>query len=79
MTRSAARCASVNKTICSSQAAIESYAARHALGLPVSASAFTAAQTTCGNQVSATYPYLAFATRLGMPSLAITARACHPA
>lgn len=74
----AARCASVNRTICPSQAAIEAYAARHALGLPVSASAFTATQAACGNQVSATFSYLAFTTRLGLPSLAITARACHP-
>ena len=74
----AARCASINSSLCGSVTAIQNYAAQQALGLSPPASTFTVTTPNCGNQVSATYT-LEFITKyLGMPSLAINAVACFP-
>ena len=51
----ASRCAVVRKTTCDNAADTEAYAASAAVGLPVTSSAFTATNTTCGWQVSASY------------------------
>ncbi len=51
----ASRCAVVLKTTCDNAADTEAYAASAAVGLPVSASAFTATNASCGWQVAATY------------------------
>lgn len=74
----AARCASVNPAVCGTPSAVQAYAAEHAFGVPVPASAFTLSQASCGNQVSANYSFLNFATRWGLPAIVINARACYP-
>ena len=73
----AARCASVNTTLCGSTSATQSYAAQNSFGLNPSPSSFTVSTPACGTQVSANYTF-AFANYFPTPSLALTARACFP-
>jgi hypothetical protein len=51
----AARCASVNPTLCGTTGQIQTYAANQA-GAGLEASIFSVAKAGCGNQVSASYP-----------------------
>jgi Flp pilus assembly protein TadG len=77
----AARCATVNVAQCGSTSAIQSYAAAAAYGLSVPPATFTYASTTCGNEVTADYPYRFLTGRLvfaSQSSVAITARSCFP-
>lgn len=73
----AARCASVNKTLCGTTAAIKSYAAAQSYGLSPPSSSFTVTTPSCGNMVQANYspPFL---TGYVMPALSLTASACFP-
>ena len=77
-TQMAARCASINSSICGSANDIQTYAAQQAYGLPVSASVFTASTPTCGKQVSASYTYRFISSYFGAPSLTLTAQSCFP-
>ena len=74
----AARCASINTTICGNATDTQTYAAQQAYGLPVSSSVFTASNSSCGNQVSANYTYQFISSYFGTPSLTLTARSCFP-
>jgi Flp pilus assembly protein TadG len=76
----AARCATINTTLCPSgnPSAITSYAAQQALGLSVPASTFTYTTPACGNQVSAAYTFT-FPNILNLGSVTLTAQACFPA
>jgi hypothetical protein len=79
----AARCATVNKTVCASASEIQSVAAREAYGLGLGPETFSFSATTCGNEVSANYSYrfaagrIAFAGSNG-PAVGLTARSCFP-
>ncbi len=73
---SAARCASINRTLCGTDAAIQSYAANNAFGLTVSPSVFTPSKPSCGNQVSASY--VLPLNLYGLRSPTLTAQACFP-
>ena len=73
----AARCAVVLKaTTCDNAADTEAYAANVTVGLPVSASAFTAMSASCGWQVSATYSVPTFVPAL--PNISVNVNACYP-
>lgn len=74
----AARCASVNSTLCGSPSAIQTYAAQQSFGLNPSPSNFTVTTPACGNQVSAnfTFPFAAYFP--ATPPLALSAQACFP-
>ena len=74
----AARCASIDTTTCSNSTQIASYAANHALGLSVPTSAFTVSTPSCGNQISASYPYTFYTLVAGAPTVTLRARACFP-
>jgi Flp pilus assembly protein TadG len=76
----AARCASVNGTLCPTDNpdAITNYATQQALGLGLPASTFGFSTPACGNQVSATYLFV-FPGILGLNPLTLTAQACYPA
>ena len=81
----AARCGAVNVTLCATAAQIEAYAVTQAFGLPISASAFTAASAACGMQVTASFPFTLVIpwVTTGTPSgsfniLTLTATACYP-
>jgi Flp pilus assembly protein TadG len=76
-TEMAARCASVNPTLCPGSSEITSYAARQAFGLSLPAQTFTYTTTTCGSQVSASYTFQ-FPQVLNLSPLNLTAQACFP-
>jgi Flp pilus assembly protein TadG len=73
----AARCATVNSTLCPSSSAITSYAAQQAFGLTLPAETFTFSASACGNEVSATYAFT-FPQILNLSPVTLTARACFP-
>jgi hypothetical protein len=72
----AARCASINPTVCGTTADIQSYAAKNSFGLAVRASVFTPSKPSCGNQVTASY--VIGLSLYGIPSPTLTAQACFP-
>jgi Flp pilus assembly protein TadG len=72
----AARCASVNPSLCGNASQIKAYAAGRA-GAGFDSSIFSVAQTSCGNQVSATYP-LSLTPPFASYSLNLRAQACYP-
>jgi hypothetical protein len=74
----AARCATVNKTICGSNSAIQSYAAQQAYGLSPSPSTFTVSTAACGTMVTANYTFNLISNYFGMSALALGAQACFP-
>lgn len=75
----AARCASVNSTLCpnGNPSAITNYALQQAFGLSLPASTFTYSTPTCGNQVNATYSFV-FPNILKLNPLTLQAQACFP-
>ena len=73
----AARCATVNPTLCPSSTAITSYAAQKAYGLNLPTQTFTHAASACGNQVSASYAFH-FPQVLNLSPITLTAQACFP-
>ncbi len=73
---SAARCASINPTVCGTSADIQSYAVSNSFGLTVSPTVFTPSKPSCGNQVSASY--VVQLSWSGLPSPTLTAQACFP-
>ena len=73
----AARCASINSTLCPSPNAITSYAAQQSFGLTLPSSTFTYSTPACGNQVNANYTFQ-FPVIIGLSPLTLTAQACFP-
>jgi Flp pilus assembly protein TadG len=73
----AARCASVNKTLCGTTAQIQSYASAQSFGLAPPASTFTITAAGCGNQVQASFNPQ-FVTNFAMLPVTLTASACFP-
>jgi len=77
-TEMAARCASVNTTLCPNDAAAQSYASQQSFGLNLPSTIFTVQNASCGKQVSANYTYYFFTSLIGGPKLQMTAQACFP-
>ncbi len=76
----AARCASVNTTLCGTQSTIKSFAVSNSLALNPPASTFTVTpNTTCGtingNKVSASYTFNFLPVAA---SVTVTAQSCYP-
>lgn len=76
----AARCASINSTLCpnGNPGAITNYAMQQTLGLSLPASTFTYSTPACGNQVNGNYTFQ-FPDILNLGPLTLTAQACFPA
>ena len=74
----AARCATVNTTVCGSTSAIQSYAAAQAAGMTVSSASFNVSQPSCGNQVSISYTFSFIDTALFPGTITLNAQSCHP-
>ena len=72
----AARCASVNTTVCSSSTAITTYAPNNSFG-PGGAPNFTYAAAACGNSVTATMNYV-LDVGLRRFTIPVSATACFP-
>jgi Flp pilus assembly protein TadG len=73
----AARCATVNSTLCGTSNAIQSYAAQQAFGLNLPNTAFTATTAACGNQVNGSYSFQ-FPSFLNLSPVTLSAKACFP-
>jgi Flp pilus assembly protein TadG len=76
----AARCASVNKTLCATANDIKNFAVQQTYGVSPPASTFTTSVPVngCGNQVNASYTYQYVSTYFGTPSVTISAQSCFP-
>ena len=78
----AARCASVNTTLCGTSAQIAAYAAGNAIGLALPAGTtasqiFTVSTAACGTKVTASWPFQYVAVGLFPYSIMVTASACE--
>lgn len=71
----AARCATINPSVCPD---VPAYATQQAYDLNLPKTTFTLTSTTCGNQVSASYPFKF--TTLIFPAMNVTlkAQSCYP-
>lgn len=76
-TEMAARCATVNPSLCPNSGAITGYAAQQAFGLALPAQTFAYSASSCGNQVSASYAFQ-FLQILNLSPVTLTAQACFP-
>ena len=74
----AARCASINSTLCPNPNAVTTYAVQQSFGLTLPSSTFTLTTPACGNQVNASYTFQ-FPAIIGLSPLNLTAQACFPA
>jgi Flp pilus assembly protein TadG len=77
-TQMAARCASINASICGNENNIQAYAAQQAYGLAVPSSVFSSSTSSCGKQVNASYTYQFISSYFGAPTLVLTAQSCFP-
>jgi Flp pilus assembly protein TadG len=76
-TAEAARCATVNGTLCGTASGVQAYAATQAYGLKFPSSVFTVTTSTCGNQVTADYTFV-FIESLGVPNVRLNVSSCFP-
>ena len=72
----AARCATVNPSLCGTASQIAAYAADQS-GAGFDSTIFSFAQASCGNQVSATYP-LTLPPPFTSVSLNLSVQSCYP-
>jgi Flp pilus assembly protein TadG len=77
-TESAARCASVNTTVCGTLSDIQNFAAKQAFGLSIPPATFDASTPACGNLVTANYSFGFIVNYFSTTSLTLTARSCYP-
>ena len=74
----AARCASVDTSVCGTTTQIQQYAMTESYGLSPSASVFTVSAPTCGNMVQANYPVTLNFGPAGSRTVTLTAKSCFP-
>lgn len=74
----AARCASINTTICGSISSTQSYAAQQAYGLNPSPSIFSVSTQACGTSVTASYSFHFLTQYVGGPDITLNAQSCFP-
>jgi len=77
----AARCASINTTLCGTTSAVQQYAAQQAFGLNPPSSTFTADPSPasgCGYKVSASYAFNFLTAYFPNPAVTISAQSCFP-
>jgi Flp pilus assembly protein TadG len=75
----AARCASVDSTICSSPDAVVTYAMSKYLGRPLGdTNPFSYSTSDCGHRVNASYTYALSIPLYGSYSVPLSATACFP-
>ena len=74
----AARCMTIDTTICTTPTTTKSFAAARS-GVPnIPTSTFTVANASCGNQVSASYPFPFISAEFNL-SITLSASSCFPA
>lgn len=72
----AARCASINATVCGTTSQIQDYAANQS-GAGFDSVIFSVASASCGSQVSASYPMTLTIPFMTL-SITLSAQACYP-
>jgi Flp pilus assembly protein TadG len=76
----AARCASINTTLCNNTTNIQNFASQNAYGLSPPPSTFSVSTPACGNRVSASYSFSYLTNHFfSASSLTLTAQSCYPA
>ena len=75
---SAARCASLRSSNCTTVTGIQSYASAQAPGLGLSPSVFSYSTPSCGPQVTASYTYYYLSTAFPSSYTTLTATSCLP-
>ena len=75
--QAAARCASVNATLCGDEAAIKAYAVTAAWGMTVPTSIFAVSQPACGVKVQATSTFQ-YTVPWPLAPSTIKSAACYP-
>ncbi|HEX3429891.1 MAG TPA: TadE/TadG family type IV pilus assembly protein [Rhizomicrobium sp.] len=71
----ASRCETINPTACPD---IQTYATQQAYDLNLPKSTFTATTVSCGNQVTASYPFQFVTLITPAVNVTLTARSCYP-
>ena len=74
----AARCATVNTSLCGTASQVQSFAAGEVFGQSVPASTFSLTTPSCGTQVSASLPFSFVVPKLFPYKITLTAQSCHP-
>lgn len=74
----AARCGAVDSTTCSSSTQIQSFAASQAPGLGLAPAQFTVSTPSCGEEVSASFPFAFVVPNLLPFSVTVGAQSCYP-
>jgi hypothetical protein len=74
----AARCATVDKTICGNSAAIQTYAAQKTFGVNPPPSTFSFTNSACGNEVTASYTFNFLTSYFPTSFVTLTAGSCFP-
>ena len=74
----AARCASINTSVCGTNSAVQTYAAGQAFGLVIAAAAFTVTTPSCGVMVTATMPFVLIIPWIATSNITLGANACYP-
>ena len=74
----AARCATVDKTICGNAAAIQNYAAQQTFGVYPTPSTFNFTTSACGNEVTANYTFNFLTSYFPVSFVTLTASSCFP-
>ena len=74
----AARCASINTTLCGSTTSAQSFAAQEAFGLNPPPETFDITTQGCGTMVTANFTYYFLTSYVGGPTLALNAQSCFP-
>lgn len=77
-TENAARCASINATVCGTASDIQNYAAGQAFGLKLPPAIFSVSAPACGNQVTAVYEFGFISNYVMGKPLTLSAQACYP-
>jgi Flp pilus assembly protein TadG len=78
-TQTAARCAAVGSTGCTTASAVQTYALSHYFGGPLAGTnPFVYSATGCGHTVTASYNYSMVIPLIGTYSLPLSATACSP-
>lgn len=74
----ASRCATVDTSTCNSAGATTTYAAQQTAPLNLPSSTFTATNASCGNKVTASYPFSFVASTLFPYHITLTSQSCFP-
>jgi Flp pilus assembly protein TadG len=74
----AARCATINPSLCNSPASIQAFAVQQTYGLNPPPATFTYTAAACGNQVSASYTFNILVNFFSLPSIGLNAQSCFP-